>query len=336
MVTQMLTGLPRLHVLTPCGGGLGSTALLMWELTELHVAAEAGDDPTPRVCCLTPRVCCGSTLGSTSLLMWELTGLHVAAEVELTWLLVAEVVADLAPRVLTWLHVVSRVDLKFLGWSVAMIFFLGSSVASIRMTTEKDFDVWHITYCHRPPLLCRHKTLCHHNQCSKCLLVQGQFCGDYLYELDDSSDFFRRYRENVLEANQSSNWICRQPRNMRHNTYIFKLKASGYSSVYCTVSHYLIQIQCAENDIENPGLDHVERPSLQNDSPNSENDLDGFLKDQPSEKEAVYVIELKHCNSVYFQPRKYIPFSWIVRITGNGLSTLNLHQRASKLILSQF
>ncbi|KAG0463378.1 hypothetical protein HPP92_019447 [Vanilla planifolia] len=49
--------------------------------------------------------------------------------------------------------------------------------------------------CHQ----CRQKTLGHHTSCSKCNMVQGQFCGDCLY---------MRYGENVLEVEENTSWIC--------------------------------------------------------------------------------------------------------------------------------
>ncbi|GAB2279691.1 hypothetical protein Dimus_014333 [Dionaea muscipula] len=49
--------------------------------------------------------------------------------------------------------------------------------------------------CHQ----CRQKTLGLRTHCSKCQMVQGQFCGDCLY---------MRYGEHVLEANENPDWVC--------------------------------------------------------------------------------------------------------------------------------
>ncbi|XP_040364592.1 cell division cycle-associated protein 7 isoform X2 [Rosa chinensis] len=49
--------------------------------------------------------------------------------------------------------------------------------------------------CHQ----CRQRTLGDLTHCSKCDLVQGQFCGDCLD---------MRYGENVIKANQNPHWVC--------------------------------------------------------------------------------------------------------------------------------
>ncbi|XP_062018964.1 uncharacterized protein LOC133735575 [Rosa rugosa] len=49
--------------------------------------------------------------------------------------------------------------------------------------------------CHQ----CRQRTLGDLTHCSKCDLVQGQFCGDCLD---------MRYGENVIKANQNPDWVC--------------------------------------------------------------------------------------------------------------------------------
>lgn len=96
--------------------------------------------------------------------------------------------------------------------------------------------------CHQ----CRQKTLGLHTHCSKCNLVQGQFCGDCL---------FMRYGENVIEVNQDPNWICPVCRGIcncslcRHakgwaptgNLYR-KVIRLGFKSV----AHYLIQTRRAQ------------------------------------------------------------------------------------------
>ncbi|CAA0832763.1 Zinc-finger domain of monoamine-oxidase A repressor R1 [Striga hermonthica] len=91
--------------------------------------------------------------------------------------------------------------------------------------------------CHQ----CRQKTLGHRTNCSKCSMVQGQFCGDCLY---------MRYGENVLEANENPNWVCpvcrgicncslcRQAKGWAPTGILYrKISSVGYKSV----AHYLIQ-----------------------------------------------------------------------------------------------
>ncbi|PIM99110.1 hypothetical protein CDL12_28400 [Handroanthus impetiginosus] len=98
--------------------------------------------------------------------------------------------------------------------------------------------------CHQ----CRQKTLGHRTHCSKCKIVQGQFCGDCL---------FMRYGENVLEANQNPNWICpvcrgicncslcRQAKGWPPTGSLYrKISSLGYKSV----AHYLIQTRRGNPD----------------------------------------------------------------------------------------
>ncbi|XP_042512010.1 cell division cycle-associated protein 7-like [Macadamia integrifolia] len=107
--------------------------------------------------------------------------------------------------------------------------------------------------CHQ----CRQKTLGHRTHCIECKLVQGQFCGDCLY---------MRYGENVLEANQNSNWICPVCRGICNcslcrvrkgwvptgNLYR-KVSNLGYKSV----AHYLIQTHRSQTNLEeDPGVEH--------------------------------------------------------------------------------
>ncbi|KAL6842850.1 hypothetical protein ACP4OV_027163 [Aristida adscensionis] len=90
--------------------------------------------------------------------------------------------------------------------------------------------------CHQ----CRQKTLGHHTSCSRCQIVQGQFCGDCLY---------MRYGENVLEAKKNPNWICPVCRDIC-NCSICRTKkgwfptGTAYRKVvslgYKSVAHYLI------------------------------------------------------------------------------------------------
>ncbi|GFY93937.1 zinc-finger domain of monoamine-oxidase A repressor R1 [Actinidia rufa] len=98
--------------------------------------------------------------------------------------------------------------------------------------------------CHQ----CRQKTLGHRTHCSKCGMVQGQFCGDCLY---------MRYGEHVLEAQENPNWICpvcrgicncslcRQAKGWPPTGALYrKISQLGFKSV----SHYLIQTRRQETD----------------------------------------------------------------------------------------
>ncbi|EEF40047.1 uncharacterized protein LOC8260559 [Ricinus communis] len=100
--------------------------------------------------------------------------------------------------------------------------------------------------CHQ----CRQKTLGHRTHCSKCQIVQGQFCGDCL---------FMRYGEHVLEALQNPNWICpvcrgicncslcRQGKGWAPTGPLYrKISSLGYKSV----AHYLIQTRCSKTTVE--------------------------------------------------------------------------------------
>ncbi|GMH24614.1 hypothetical protein Nepgr_026457 [Nepenthes gracilis] len=91
--------------------------------------------------------------------------------------------------------------------------------------------------CHQ----CRQKTLGHRTHCSKCQMVQGQFCGDCLY---------MRYGEHVLEANQNPDWICPVCRGICNCSLCRSAKGwppTGplYKRVmklgFRSVAHYLIQ-----------------------------------------------------------------------------------------------
>ncbi|XP_010999703.1 PREDICTED: cell division cycle-associated protein 7-like [Populus euphratica] len=107
--------------------------------------------------------------------------------------------------------------------------------------------------CHQ----CRQKTLGLHTHCSKCNLVQGQFCGDCL---------FMRYGENVIEVNQNPSWICPVCRGIcncslcRHakgwaptgNLYR-KVISLGFKSV----AHYLIQTRRAQTHSEDSGAESL-------------------------------------------------------------------------------
>ncbi|MBA0803113.1 hypothetical protein Gohar_013361 [Gossypium harknessii] len=100
--------------------------------------------------------------------------------------------------------------------------------------------------CHQ----CRQKTLGHRTNCSKCNMVQGQFCGDCLY---------MRYGEHVLEANENPNWVCpvcrgicncslcRQAKGWAPTGSLYrKITKMGFKSV----AHYLIQTRCVQTNVE--------------------------------------------------------------------------------------
>ncbi|CBI32498.3 uncharacterized protein LOC100265793 [Vitis vinifera] len=102
--------------------------------------------------------------------------------------------------------------------------------------------------CHQ----CRQKTLGYRTHCSKCKLIQGQFCGDCLY---------MRYGENVIEANKNPSWICpvcrgicncslcRQAKGWMPTGPMYKkVSELGFKSV----AHYLIQTRRAKTSSEDP------------------------------------------------------------------------------------
>ncbi|EOX91280.1 hypothetical protein QUC31_003041 [Theobroma cacao] len=103
--------------------------------------------------------------------------------------------------------------------------------------------------CHQ----CRQKTLGHRTHCSKCGMVQGQFCGDCLY---------MRYGEHVLEAIENPNWVCpvcrgicncslcRQAKGWAPTGSLYrKISQMGFKSV----AHYLIQTRRVQtNNEKNP------------------------------------------------------------------------------------
>ncbi|CAH9070920.1 unnamed protein product [Cuscuta epithymum] len=98
------------------------------------------------------------------------------------------------------------------------------------------YDPYYGKSCHQ----CRQKTICKHTECSKCKLVQGQFCGDCLY---------MRYGENVIEAKENPNWICPVCRDICNCSRCRRRKGwaptgAVYNKVleigYKSVAHYLI------------------------------------------------------------------------------------------------
>lgn len=124
--------------------------------------------------------------------------------------------------------------------------------------------------CHQ----CRQKTLGHRTHCSKCQMVQGQFCGDCLY---------MRYGEHVLEANKNPNWICpvcrgicncslcRQAKGWAPTGALYrKIAGLGYKSV----AHYLIQTHRATVSTENNSASFSAKRSL----PFS--DMEGTIKNE--------------------------------------------------------
>ncbi|KAL9229741.1 hypothetical protein vseg_005176 [Gypsophila vaccaria] len=100
--------------------------------------------------------------------------------------------------------------------------------------------------CHQ----CRQKTLGQRTRCSRCTLVQGQFCGDCLY---------MRYGEHVVEANQNANWICPPCRGICNCSLCRKAKGwpptgALYRSIinlgYKSVAHYLIDTKRAPPEVD--------------------------------------------------------------------------------------
>ncbi|XP_023534110.1 uncharacterized protein LOC111795769 [Cucurbita pepo subsp. pepo] len=103
--------------------------------------------------------------------------------------------------------------------------------------------------CHQ----CRQKTLGHRTHCSKCNMVQGQFCGDCLY---------MRYGEHVLEAQENPSWICPVCRGICNCSLCRQAKGwlptgSMYKKIarmgFKSVAHFLIQTKRPQpNSGQNP------------------------------------------------------------------------------------
>ncbi|KAG6605263.1 Cell division cycle-associated 7-like protein, partial [Cucurbita argyrosperma subsp. sororia] len=103
--------------------------------------------------------------------------------------------------------------------------------------------------CHQ----CRQKTLGHRTHCSKCNMVQGQFCGDCLY---------MRYGEHVLEAQENPSWICPVCRGICNCSLCRQAKGwlptgSLYKKIarmgFKSVAHFLIQTKRPQpNSGQNP------------------------------------------------------------------------------------
>ncbi|KAF3435675.1 hypothetical protein FNV43_RR22766 [Rhamnella rubrinervis] len=163
--------------------------------------------------------------------------------------------------------------------------------------------------CHQ----CRQKTLGQHTHCSKCKLVQGQFCGDCLY---------MRYGENVIEANQNPGWTCPACRGICNCSFCRQAKGwmptgSLYRKVirqgYKSVAHFLIQSRRTPKNSENSGAEvPAERPMpmeesfLHDESHKIVMDPDGSSTSQPQdlmeddmegEMEKMQLIDNDHVNS---------------------------------------
>ncbi|GMI76922.1 hypothetical protein HRI_001361600 [Hibiscus trionum] len=121
---------------------------------------------------------------------------------------------------------------------------------------KRIYDSFKGKTCHQ----CRQKTLGHRTHCSKCNMIQGQFCGDCLY---------MRYGEHVLEANENPNWVCPVCRGICNcslcrqakgwaptGPFYKKITKMGYKSV----AHYLIQTRRAQTNIEK-SPDNTDRAS---------------------------------------------------------------------------
>ncbi|XP_057984229.1 uncharacterized protein LOC131168645 [Malania oleifera] len=147
--------------------------------------------------------------------------------------------------------------------------------------------------CHQ----CRQKTLGHRTHCSKCNMVQGQFCGDCL---------FMRYGEHVLEAKENPNWICpvcrgicncslcRQAKGWAPTGPLYrKISKLGFKSV----AHYLIQTQrldarSGKDTSTNSSVSarrslpfsDIDALSKSNEFPMSNSDHHGLLKAEVEEK----------------------------------------------------
>ncbi|KAF4391567.1 hypothetical protein G4B88_030718, partial [Cannabis sativa] len=121
----------------------------------------------------------------------------------------------------------------------------------------------------------RQKTLGHHTHCSKCNLVQGQFCGDCLYS---------RYGENVIETKENPSWICPVCRDICNCSLCRKAKGwmptgqltrKVFRLGYKSVAHYLIQTFRSQTKTENSCLkeaSHERNESLTFQPENSSHD----------------------------------------------------------------
>ncbi|GLT39988.1 hypothetical protein SLA2020_141510 [Shorea laevis] len=138
--------------------------------------------------------------------------------------------------------------------------------------------------CHQ----CRLKTLGHHTRCSKCDMVQGQFCGDCLS---------MRYGENVIEANQNPNWICPVCRGVCNCSRCRRGKGWAitgdiYRKVvkmgYKSVAHYLIQTRRGMADTKSKEIFYVDESSDGSPGPQAEKNGDDL------EDKELYCLNSKH------------------------------------------
>ncbi|GLU02979.1 hypothetical protein SLE2022_202040 [Rubroshorea leprosula] len=138
--------------------------------------------------------------------------------------------------------------------------------------------------CHQ----CRLKTLGHHTRCSKCDMVQGQFCGDCLY---------MRYGENVIEANQNPNWICPVCRGVCNCSRCRRRKGWAITGAidrkvvkmgYKSVAHYLIQTRRGMADTKSKEILNVDESSDSSPGRQSEKDGDDLEDREP------YFLNSKH------------------------------------------
>ncbi|XP_009594390.1 uncharacterized protein LOC107777498 [Nicotiana tabacum] len=128
---------------------------------------------------------------------------------------------------------------------------------------QRIYDPGNGKSCHQ----CRQKTLGQHTECSKCKLVQGQFCGDCLC---------MRYGENVIEASENPNWICPVCRGICNCSRCRRDKGyaptgSIYRKVvrlgYKSVAHYLVKTRLRSDQKD---LSSADSPSGKSISPCAE------------------------------------------------------------------
>ncbi|KAL4180366.1 hypothetical protein AMTRI_Chr13g124850 [Amborella trichopoda] len=143
--------------------------------------------------------------------------------------------------------------------------------------------------CHQ----CRQKTLGHRTSCSKCKIIQGQFCGDCLY---------MRYGENLLEAIKKPDWICPVCRGICNcsvcrlkkgwpptGALYRKIKSLGFTSV----AQYLIKTRRSINDSENPVPEDKKEEDL---SPSNKVYEEEDLPPQPSARRSLSLSDTHHAS----------------------------------------
>ncbi|XP_062092360.1 uncharacterized protein LOC133798163 [Humulus lupulus] len=148
--------------------------------------------------------------------------------------------------------------------------------------------------CHQ----CRQKTLGHHTHCSKCNLVQGQFCGDCLYS---------RYGENVIETKEKPNWICPVCRDICNCSLCRKAKGwmptgqltrKVFRLGYKSVAHYLIQTFRSQTKTENSS--QKDKSHERRDSPDESltSQPENSSRDDPNEEvEKVQLLDNEHVDA---------------------------------------